>query len=229
MTDPRPYSFDDHAELTANYDTIVRRFIPGYATIHDLAALRLAELGVAGELLVIGAGGGGELARFATVVPGWRFTAVDPSSTMLRQAADRLDTLGVGERLTCVEGVSTDAPPGPFDAATAFLALFFVADDGARLGQLRAIHARLKPGAPLLMAHAAVEAEHFERDLARYAAHARANGADDAMIDAAVASQQTVVHILSPDREVALLRAAGFRRVEPFFQALWICGWAATA
>ncbi|NJL18000.1 MAG: class I SAM-dependent methyltransferase [Nitrospira sp.] len=70
---------------------------------------------------------------------------------MLSRAAERMAGAVASDRLTCVQGIALDAPAGPFDAATAFLALHFVPDDGARLAQLKAIHDRLKPGAPFLM------------------------------------------------------------------------------
>jgi SAM-dependent methyltransferase len=47
--------------------------------------------------------------------------------------------------------VAADAARKTFDAATAFLIMNFVPDDGRRLETLREIHARLKPGARFLM------------------------------------------------------------------------------
>lgn len=187
----------------------------------------LGEAGEGGDLLAIGAGGGGELARFVSALPGWRFTAVDPSAAMLERARERLDRDGAFNRLTSVQGTSHDAPAGPFDAATAFLALQFVADDGERLAQLRAIHARMRPGAPFMVINCATD--DFKRDQRRYADHARLRGAEDAMILEAISMQRTHVHFLTPEREEALLAQAGFKQVEQFYQAFWIRGWSATA
>lgn len=150
---------------------------------------------------------------------------------MLDQARNKVAGLGLADRVAFVNGIAPDAPPGPFDAATAFLALHFVPDDGARLDQLRAIRERLCPGAPFLMMNGVLDREgpNFERDLGRYADHAALRGADPELITEAVRMQRGPVHFLPPAREEQLLAEAGFADVEQFFHTLWIRGWRATA
>ena len=131
--------------------------------------------------------------------------------------------------MTCIEGLSTDAPDGPFDAATAFLCLNFAADDGTRLVQLKAIHDRLKPGAPFLMIHPATTPETRDRDLRRYAHHARLAGAKEEMIDRAQAMLMEHLNVLPAAREEELLRDAGFHVDDLFFKGLWVHGWEASA
>lgn len=73
----------------ANYVQDAPRKVPGYADLHRMAMLLLAErTPPAAEILVYGAGGGLELKAFANAQPGWRFTGVDPSAEMLELARD---------------------------------------------------------------------------------------------------------------------------------------------
>lgn len=229
-----PLSLDCDAkpEIVADFDRLPRLFMPGYDASHAMAAVLLQEdIGDAGHILAVGAGGGNELAHFARVVPGWHYTAVDPSVAVLERARAKLTALGAEARLTCWAGTADDAPPGPFDAATAFLVLHFVPDDGSRLAQLRAIHATLRPGAPFLMINGATDpaGPHFERDLARYAAHAANAGADAVLVAGALEMHRTALAFVPTEREMALLHEGGFRAVERFYQAFWMHGWKASA
>ncbi|MCL6250577.1 class I SAM-dependent methyltransferase [Altererythrobacter sp. KTW20L] len=223
------YDFDHMPEHVRRYDEFPPLFVPGYEASHAMAAAVLSErIGTQASLLVIGAGGGIEIARFARQFQGWRFTGVDPSQAMLDLASARLDAEAGEAQWSLVQGTAADAPEGPFDAATAFLCLSFVPDDGSRLEQLRAIRQRLKTGAPFLMIHAASEPARIERDFARFAEHARLRGAEPEVIDTAVSVNRTGIHILTPEREAELLVQAGFRLDGLFYRGLWIHGWEAT-
>jgi len=226
----QPYDFDAVPEHVRSFDKGPPLFVPAYEESHTMAATVLSDrIGNQAQLLVVGAGGGIEIARFARQFPRWRFTGVDPSRAMLDLASARLNDEAVGTEWTLVQGTAADAPDGPFDAATAFLCLSFVPDDGARLAQLRAIHQRLKPGAPFLMIHAASKTEHLERDFARFAQHALLRGADADLVNTAVSVNRQSINILTPEREAELLEQAGFRLDGIFYCGLWIHGWEATA
>jgi SAM-dependent methyltransferase len=154
------FDFDQNPTLTNNYDRGPRWFIPGYDASHAMAAVLLCDrIGEIGKILVIGAGGGIELTAFAREASGWSFTGVDPSAEMLSRARQKIDEAGATDRVSLVRGTAEDAPREAFDAATAFLALHFLPDDGARLRALREIHARLKHGAPFLMINGCTDME----------------------------------------------------------------------
>ncbi len=225
--------FDRTPELSADYERGPRWFIPGYDASHAISAVLLRDrIGDAGRILVVGAGGGVELSVFARECPGWRFVGVDPSAEMIALARRKLDAAGAGARAEFVQGQVEDAPRERFDAATAFLALHFVPDDGRRLRALREIHSRLAPGAPLLLIDGCTErgTERFEEDLRLYAAFALRSGAPRETVERAVQMQREgVVHPVPHAREEALLREAGFREARSFYQGLWIFGWIATA
>ena len=142
--------FDRNPTASEDYPQGPRWFVPGYDASHAMAAVLLRDrIGEHGQILVVGAGGGVELSVFAGECQGWTFTGVDPSIEMLRQARVRLDSIGVLDRVKWVQGLVENSPRGPFDAATAFLALNFLPED-ERLATLREIHRRLKSGAPFL-------------------------------------------------------------------------------
>jgi tRNA (cmo5U34)-methyltransferase len=133
------FDFDHNPAATENYERGPRWFVPGYDASHAMAAVLLHDrIGEQGHILVVGAGGGVELSVFARECPGWKFTAVDPSAEMLRQARAKLDSVGAGDRVTWVQGEVEKSLKGPYDAATSFLALNFV-DVDRRLAILRDI------------------------------------------------------------------------------------------
>ena len=226
----RTVDFDAEPTLVDNYDRMPRLFIPAYDASHVMAAALLRDaIGTSGTILLIGAGGGAELVCFIDTSPDWRFVATDPSSAMLDRACDKVAAKNALDRVAFHTTDARSAPPGPFDAATAFLALHFVSDDGARLDTYRAVHERLTPGAPFLLINGTSTPQTFDVDLQRYIAHARLMGAEQHWLDEALAMLRTSVHFLAPEREVALLGEAGFGRVEPFYQGLWFRGWMARA
>src|SRR5271156_6061496 len=123
MTDQ--FDFDRNPAVTENYERGPRWFVPGYDASHAMAAVLLRDrIGDQGHIMVVG--GGVELSVFARECPGWRFTAVDPSAEMLRQARAKLESAGVADRVMWVQGEVEKTPNGPCDAATSFLALNFV-------------------------------------------------------------------------------------------------------
>ena len=149
---------------------------------------------------------------------------------MLGQAKAKVETANAAERVSWVEGRVENSSRELFDAATAFLVLAFVPDDGSRLNTLQEIHARLKSGAPFLMINGCTDKNSagFDDDLRIYAAFARRNGAPAEVVERAVQMQRDLF-VVSPQREEALLAEAGFGDVRLFYCGLWIYGWIARA
>jgi tRNA (cmo5U34)-methyltransferase len=154
MADRPTADFDTQPPMpVGEYAQTVAAVNVGYDLLFTLAhsllrALHRPDL----DLLVVGAGGGAEIERFVPANPGWRVTGVDPSHQMLALAQERLARLDAGTRVTLVRGTVDDLPPEPrFDAATCLFVLHFLPDAG-KLALLRNIAARLRPGAPLLVA-----------------------------------------------------------------------------
>jgi tRNA (cmo5U34)-methyltransferase len=226
------FDFDKNPELSEDYERGPEMFIPGYHASHAMAVTLLQDtIGELGSVLVLGAGGGVELCALAQGSPEWTFVGVDPSTQMLDQAGQKLRARGLEARVHLIHGYIPDAPEGPFDAATCFLALHFIPDDGERLAALKHIRRRLVPGAPFLMINGSVDktSPRFARQLRWYGAFARRNGAPEDKIATFTQGVRDEVHFLSPWREEALLREAGFIDVELFYVGLMIRGWIAMA
>ncbi len=131
--------------------------LAGYDACQDLAACMLAAtLGNVGsaKILVVGAGGTAqEIIAMAKLEPSWRFTAVDPSGPMLEAAKQQLAANNVLERTAMHLGHVEDlVANGSYDAATLIGVLHHLDGDEAKSKILRSIQARLKPGAPLIVA-----------------------------------------------------------------------------
>ncbi len=219
-------SFSNPA-LVATYADDTPRKVPGLADLHRMAMLLLSERAQkAASILVVGAGGGLELNAMAQAQPGWAFTGVDPSATMLDLA--RRNTVQFADRIVLVEGTVDAAPPGPFDGATCLLTLHFL-DRSERLQTLKHIHRRLKPGARLVVAHHSMSGEDERRWMARSAAFADRAGVDWTRAEASAAQMVGRLPLLPAAEEEALLGAAGFCDVELFYAAFSFRGWVATA
>ncbi|ALN78731.1 methyltransferase domain protein [Lysobacter antibioticus] len=192
-----------------------------------MARLLLAEsVPRDGQVLVLGAGGGLELKVFAEAQPEWRFVGVDPSAEMLKLASATLGPLA--PRVELVEGYIDTASEGPYDGATCLLTLHFLPAE-QRLHTLTELRRRLKPGAPLIVAHHSFPQgeQQKARWLNRYAAFAVASGIPAADAGNAIAAIGSRLPALSPEQDLALLREAGFDEVELFYAGFTFKGWVA--
>ncbi|KQT44738.1 methyltransferase [Devosia sp. Leaf420] len=222
-----PAPFD--AEAARHYADGPPRQVPGFAGIHRMMNLLLAEtVPEEAEILVLGAGGGLELKALADFRSGWRLSGVDPSADMLslarHTAAEHLD------RITLTEGYIDAAPEGRFDAATSLLVFHFIPRE-QRLETLRQLRRRLKSGAPLILAHISFPQTEPERSrwIARHVAYGQADDVDPATAAKAREAIATRLNILAPEEEEAMLREAGFADISLFYSAFSFRGWVAYA
>jgi tRNA (cmo5U34)-methyltransferase len=219
-------SFSD-PQAVARYAEGPVRLVPGFHALQQMTALLLAEsVPDEGHVLVLGAGGGLELKVFAEAQPGWHFVGVDPSAEMLKVAEATLGPLA--SRVDLIEGYIDTAPEGPFDGATCLLTLHFLPAE-ERLHTLRELRRRLKPGAPLVVAHHSFpQTEHEKvRWLDRYAAFAVSSGISTSNASNAIEAIGARLPLLAPEQDVALLREAGFEAVELFYAGFTFKGWVA--
>lgn len=219
-------------DWAASYEEGPPRFVPGYSSLHTMAAVLLAETsGETGRVLVLGAGGGAELESFAKLHPGWRFVAVDSSRFMLDQARARMSAIEATDRVRWLETSISQAPTEGFDGCSCLLTMPFIPDDGSRLRCLGHIHSCLRAGAAFVMAHLAFNPNGAtgRRSLRRYAAFARASGAASGLVATACEQMLPSLSLLSPAREAKLLKQAGFRRVQVFYRGLDWTGWVSYA
>jgi tRNA (cmo5U34)-methyltransferase len=212
-------------EATKRYAEGPPRFVPGFADLHRMTGILLAEqVAPDAQVLVLGAGGGLELKALAEAEPRWRFVGVDPAAEMLKQAERTLGALNAQVQL--LQGYIDDAPDGPFDAATCLLTLHFL-DADERRRTAREIHRRLRPGAPFVAAHSSFPQADGERAqwLSRYAAFAIASGADPDQAKQASTAVEAHLNLFNPAQDAEILGDAGFRNVELFYAAFTWRGW----
>ncbi|MBR1195918.1 class I SAM-dependent methyltransferase [Bradyrhizobium sp. AUGA SZCCT0240] len=204
-----------------------RRFVPGFADLHRMTSILLAEHAPQdARVLVLGAGGGLELNSMAETAAGWTFVGVDPAAEMLKLAERILGPLSA--RVQLQQGYIDDAPDGPFDAATCLLTLHFL-DADERRRTAGEIHRRLKPGAPFVAAHSSFPQGARAQWLSRYAAFGIASGADPDKANGARAAVDKNLNLFSPEQDAQILREAGFKGVELFYAAFTWRGWIAYA
>jgi tRNA (cmo5U34)-methyltransferase len=227
MPDPND-SFHD-PQAVANYVDGPARNVPGWADMLRMTDLLLSEsVPERGSVLVVGAGGGLELKRFAESHPKWLFHGVDPSRQMLSLARSVLGPLS--NRVDLQEGFVDEAPDGPFDGATCLLTLHFVDVDG-RARMLKDIRNRLRPGAPLITAQLSFPQAKPVREkwLNRYASFVASSGVEAGKAQAAAEAVGERLCVLSPEQDEAMFWAAGFTAIEQFYAGFAFRGWVCTA
>jgi tRNA (cmo5U34)-methyltransferase len=227
MTERTEHFVDPQA--VARYAEGPPRIVPGFAHLQRMTTLLLAErVPQDGRVLVVGAGGCLELKVFAEAHPEWSFDGVDPSEEMLKLADATLGPLASRVRLHL--GYIDAAPDGPFDAATCLLTMHFVALEERRR-TLQQIQRRLKPGAPLIVAHLSFPQSEPERALwlSRYVAFAVASGIEPDKAEFARAKIAAELPIFESAEDEAMLREAGFSDVSLFYMGFAFRGWVAYA
>lgn len=221
---PSPFA---NAAAVASYTQDTPRKVPGYADLHRMAMLLLAEQAPdRAQILVVGAGGGMETRAIAEAQPGWRFTGVDPSAPMLDLA--RVTVAPFADRVELIEGLVDEAPAGPFDGATCILTLHHI-DRSGRLHTLQQIRRRLKPGARLIVAGHSAPGPDPERWMTRSVAFGHHAEVDWEKAGATGRMMAERLPLLTPIEEEDLLREAGFADVALFYAAFSFRGWVATA
>ncbi|MCY0108945.1 class I SAM-dependent methyltransferase [Pseudomonas monsensis] len=207
--------------------------LAGYDACHDLAACMLAAtLGPlrGAKVLVVGAGGTAqEIIAMAALEPDWRFTAVDPSAPMLEAATQQLQANDLLGRTDVHLGHVEDLPAqASFDAATLIGVLHHLNGDDAKRQILRSVQARLKPGAPLIVAgnHYAYASQPLL--LQAWGQRWRQQGASAEEVKAKLG--KILQGADPPHSEAAvqaLLHEAGFGEATRFFSSLFWGAWLA--
>ncbi|MDB5650748.1 MAG: SAM-dependent methyltransferase [Hyphomicrobiales bacterium] len=215
------------------YETQSRIALAGYDACHDLAACILSAAlgsGSAAHVLVAGAGGGArEIVVGGALEPHWRFTAVDPSQPMMEIAEARLRESGLIDRTEIVLGTVDALPLGTtFDAATLIGVLHHLPGDEAKLAILRAMAARMKPGAPLILAGNCFAYASRPLLLAAWGTRWRMQGASEDEVKAKLGKiLQGADPPASEEAVFELLAQAGFEAPQRFFSSLFWGAWVA--
>jgi len=220
--------FDQQA---AGYDRQWEKTAPIRQCLHFLLEPVLAGLPDEARVLCVGVGTGMEMAHLAGRFPGWRFTAVDPSERMLEVCRHRAEEAGFLDRCRFHAGYLDTLPAGPaHDAATCFLVSQFILDTAARADFFRGIARRLVPGGRLASSDLAADTSSPEYAVLLEAWMRMMASADVApeALERMRRAYAEDVGVLPPAQVEAILRAGGFERPVPFFQAGLIHAWVST-
>lgn len=143
-----------------SYDEAIRRFIPGYEAMLEVASFELVRNGP--ELVLDLGAGTGALAEAVLLADGdVTVELIDVDPEMLAQAQARLASFT--ER-ACFSGISFLGPLPSCDGASASLSLHHIRTLDAKRSLYRRIHAALRPDGTFVNADAAVPAEPSARE-----------------------------------------------------------------
>ena len=184
------------------------------------------KLAANAKILVVGAGWGDEILSLGKPNADWQFVGVDLSEEMLNLARARFAVENLPNDIELHQTDVQNLNDGNFDAATCILTLHFVPDDGAKLALLKAIQQRLKPDAPFFLVdgvRATNEAE-FQENIAAWKRHAQNNGMPLEAVEKMVENTMSLP-LVTEEREIELLREAGFAEVRKVYQGIHVNGW----
>lgn len=219
------------ASRAAEYEQQSRIALAGYEACHELAACMLyASLGAASDahILVVGAGGTAqEIVTMARLEPNWRFTAVDPSSSMLDLATMKIEEAGLTSRVKFHLGVVEDLPDEEsFDAATLIGVLHHLKGTDAKRSILDSISRRLISGAPFILAGNQMSYASQPLLMKAWGERWRMHGATQEEIDAKLGRiLEGADPPSSPSALLGFLDEAGFDNPLTFFSSLFWGAW----
>ncbi len=218
---------------SGEYAVQSRIALAGYDACHELAACLLsASLGAGSTARVLVAGAGGtaqEIISAGRLEPNWRFTSVDPSPPMLSLARAAIEAAGLSERTDFFPGLIEDCPETPtFDAATLIGVLHHLPTLEAKELILADLAARLKPGAPLILACNRGAYASRPLFLSAWGRRWRLAGESEEAVEARLGKILEGAEPPPSDAAVAaLLQGAGFVEPELFFSSLFWGAWIA--
>lgn len=223
--DPATLFDQKHA---AEYDRRFARVAPMRDALHLLIGAVFSELPADARILCVGAGTGSEILYLAEKFPGWRFTAVEPSPSMLDVCRRRTAESGIASRCTCHEGYLDSLPPtDPFDAATSLLVSHFILTREARRGFFRGIADRLRPGGLLANADLASDTASpaYESLLEVWVRLMNETELPREQVERMRETYRRDVAMLPPDEVGELIASTGFETPVRFLQTALIHGW----
>lgn len=210
------------------YDAKAQKIGAINQNLHLLIDIVLSDLPDDAKILCVGVGTGGEILSLAAAHPGWHFTGVDPSESMLAICRQKIETAGLHDRCTLTHGYVSDIPAtADYDAVLCLLVTHFIKDDAERGAMFADMHARLKPGGYLINAEIS-----YDVNSARYgemmdkwkAMHIR-SGASEEQAAHIPQTLANFVNVASPTSMEEMLKQNGFAMPVLFFQSFLIHAW----
>ena len=214
--------------MAPGYDSKLARMAPINNGLFFLLESVLAELPQQARILCVGVGTGTELIHLAGSFPGWRFTAVEPSGSMLGICRKRVAEAGLSARCRFHEGYLESLPLGEMhDAATCFLVSQFILDAQARSEFFSQIANRLVPGGIVANADlsADVESEGYDAMLAVWHRVMSTSAVSVEGLERMKSGYAKDVAILPSAAVASIIESGGFDKPAEFFQSGLMRAW----
>jgi len=213
-------------KVVDGYDEHIRKLIPGYEVIHQqVDAILQSVLKPNSHILIVGCGTGYELEYLLKRHPNWKFTAVDPSLTMLQKAQEQVELLGKSSQVTFVHGETSALPlENCFDAALSILVAHFIADD-IKPAFFKGIYDRLKENAVLLTYDLMTCINPQQLQALRYLCLAQ--GLTEEQCQKMLERMAQDFFSLTTEGYIKLLQKSGFESVQSYAQVLTYQGFIA--
>lgn len=217
------------------YGETISLKIPGYALLHDMTGRLLNAINdsedtedTSMDILIVGAGGGHEIVTLGSKHDSWTFTGIDPSEPMLTIAEARINQAELGGQVSLIKGTVDELPlEKRYDGSTCILVLHFIKGMQHKLELLRGISARLKPGAPLLLAslNGEPQTQQFATQMQAWETHMLDNGITQEEWERFAASIGQESDPISAEDVAMLLQEAGFTHISRYFGSYLIEGY----
>ncbi|MDX8237254.1 methyltransferase domain-containing protein [Acinetobacter pittii] len=213
-------------KVVDGYDQHIRKLIPGYEVIHlQVDAILQSMLPPNAHILIVGCGTGYELEYLLKRHPNWKFTAVDPSLTMLQKAQKQVELIGKSSQVTFVHGETSALPlENCFDAALSILVAHFIADE-IKPVFFKDIYDRLKEKAVLLTYDLMTCVNPQQLQALRYLCLAQ--GLTEEQCQKMLERMDQDFFSLTTEGYIKLLEKAGFESVQSYTQILTYQGFIA--
>ena len=218
---------DFDGDYGRTYNARIRRLIPAYDAIFELAAATAAALHPeAQRVLVVGAGTGTELPALLEALPQARFTLVEPSEQMRGFCNELLASIGASDRVAWGADYLDACADGTFEVVISHNVLHVLAP-AEQEQLLRQMAARVAPGGCLLLSsYSESGPPGLELGLAIGRSRFAALGMDQATIEAVMESRNSKVFSMDGERLEQQLTQAGLeppiQLLQALFNHLWL-------
>jgi tRNA (cmo5U34)-methyltransferase len=205
-----PHSVESHLQLqVAEYDELIRRFIPRYDEMLDEAVHFIRDSIVdTGKLVDLGIGTGSLTERVIKAIPKAQIIGIDTDPKMLEEAARRLSSIQNRIELR-LQDFFSELPPAQ-NAYFAALALHHVPNLSVKQTLYQKIYDALLPGGLFLNADAMFDESDSNQKRKRWAAHLVSAGFLEAEALDHLQSWRKEDYYFGLETELKLLRKAGF-------------------
>ena len=220
--DKQPFKFNQ--EVAEVFDDMIARSVPYYDDLQRLIVQMVGQYYKSGTIVYdLGCSTGTSSLMLAKNIEGIDIIAIDNSLEMIEEAKVK-----TGE-YSNVKYVKEDISIMDFNQSSVILLSYVMQfiDVNKRIGLLSKIYNSLLPGGLLIMSEK-IKFDNFNQEIINlHEQFKRANKYSDLEIKQKRDALDNVLIPHTKDENIKLIKSAGFKRVEVFFQYLNFCGFMA--